>query len=64
MKFEGKIVGMFLSLILLIQLNLPSLIFSGITGNALPHDVAHFLESGANEVIIKPLTKAKLVDAL
>ena len=36
----------------------------GITGNALPADVAKFVESGVNEVIIKPLSKNKLVDCL
>jgi len=36
----------------------------GITGNALPHDIANFLNSGADEVIIKPLTKAKLLDVI
>jgi len=38
--------------------------WKGITGNALPQDIANFLESGADEVIIKPLTKAKLVDLI
>jgi CheY-like chemotaxis protein len=38
--------------------------WKGITGNALPQDIANFLESGADEVIIKPLTKAKLLDLL
>eukprot|EP01035_Chromulina_nebulosa_P041231 gene41231-biopygen27893 len=36
----------------------------GVTGNALPHDIDHFIKSGANEVVIKPLTRAKLLDAL
>lgn len=34
------------------------------TGNALPEDIAIFVAKGANEVITKPLTKAKLLDAL
>ena len=34
------------------------------TGNALPADVSKFIESGANEVIIKPVTKTKLVECL
>lgn len=36
----------------------------GITGNALPVDISTFLESGADEVLIKPLTRKKLIDAL
>jgi CheY-like chemotaxis protein len=36
----------------------------GITGNALPADISTFLESGADEVLIKPLTRKKLLDAL
>ena len=38
--------------------------FLGVTGNALPDDISKFLEAGANEVVIKPLTKAKLLGAL
>ena len=36
----------------------------GVTGNALPDDVGHFISAGANEVVLKPLTKAKIIDAL
>eukprot|EP00597_Dinobryon_sp_UTEXLB2267_P019082 CAMPEP_0201105420 /NCGR_PEP_ID=MMETSP0812-20130820/45790_1 /ASSEMBLY_ACC=CAM_ASM_000668 /TAXON_ID=98059 /ORGANISM="Dinobryon sp., Strain UTEXLB2267" /LENGTH=1046 /DNA_ID=CAMNT_0047365263 /DNA_START=202 /DNA_END=3342 /DNA_ORIENTATION=+ len=36
----------------------------GVTGNALPDDVAMFVACGANEVVIKPLTKKKLMTAL
>jgi CheY-like chemotaxis protein len=36
----------------------------GITGNALPEDIDFFVSSGANQVITKPLSKAKLLDAL
>ena len=36
----------------------------GITGNALPDDIEYFISCGANHVITKPLTKAKLMDAL
>ena len=36
----------------------------GVTGNALREDIAAFLVNGANEVITKPLTKAKLFDSL
>ena len=35
-----------------------------ITGNALPDDMARFIASGANEVLTKPLTKMKLIDAI
>ena len=38
--------------------------FAGITGNALPKDIEYFISNGANHVITKPLTKAKLIDAL
>ena len=36
----------------------------GITGNALPEDIDFFLSSGANHVVTKPLSRAKLLDAL
>eukprot|EP00597_Dinobryon_sp_UTEXLB2267_P007408 CAMPEP_0170095072 /NCGR_PEP_ID=MMETSP0019_2-20121128/27684_1 /TAXON_ID=98059 /ORGANISM="Dinobryon sp., Strain UTEXLB2267" /LENGTH=585 /DNA_ID=CAMNT_0010316625 /DNA_START=846 /DNA_END=2604 /DNA_ORIENTATION=+ len=36
----------------------------GITGNALPSDISNFVVNGASEVITKPLTKAKLIDAI
>lgn len=36
----------------------------GVTGNALPDDIDRFVQSGANEVVVKPLTRAKLLDAL
>jgi hypothetical protein len=35
-----------------------------VTGNALPDDMARFVASGANEVLTKPLTKMKLLDAV
>ena len=38
---------------------LSCLCLTRVTGNALPADVATFLESGANELIIKPMTKLK-----
>ena len=37
---------------------------SAVTGNALPDDMARFIASGANEVLTKPLTKMKLLNAL
>ena len=36
----------------------------GITGNALPEDLTYFKDHGANTVITKPLTNAKLMDAI
>ena len=36
----------------------------GITGNALPEDIAYFKAHGAVSVITKPLTNAKLLDAI
>jgi len=36
----------------------------GITGNALPHDIANFLRSGADEVLIKPINKTGLKNVL
>ena len=36
----------------------------GITGNALPADMDFFVSSGANQVVTKPLSKTKLMDAL
>ena len=36
----------------------------GITGNALPKDMDFFVSSGADQVVTKPLSRAKLMDAL
>ena len=36
----------------------------GITGNALPEDLAAFRDHGATVVLTKPLTNAKLMDAI
>jgi len=36
----------------------------GITGNALPEDLETFRQLGANIVLTKPLTNAKLIDAM
>mmetsp|Transcript_17069 Transcript_17069/g.23459 ORF Transcript_17069/g.23459 Transcript_17069/m.23459 type:complete len:922 (+) Transcript_17069:41-2806(+) len=36
----------------------------GITGNALQEDVATFLQQGADQILIKPITKSKLLDSL
>ena len=37
---------------------------AGVTGNALPEDIALFISKGASEVLTKPLTKSKLLGAL
>jgi len=39
-------------------------VYVGVTGNALPEDIAHFVAHGADEVVLKPLTRSKLLDAL
>ena len=36
----------------------------GITGNALPEDLDNFRDHGANVVLTKPLTNAKLMEAM
>jgi len=36
----------------------------GVTGNALPEDIAKFIASGANTVLTKPLTRAKFLQAI
>ena len=36
----------------------------GITGNALPEDLTYFRDRGATVVLTKPLTNAKLMDAM
>ena len=36
----------------------------GITGNALPEDIQRFLDSGAEDVLVKPITADKLEDCL
>jgi len=39
-------------------------IIIGVTGNALPDDIDRFITCGANEVLLKPLTKARLFISL
>ncbi len=36
----------------------------GVTGDALPMDVSAFMDAGASEVLVKPVTKARLTKAL
>lgn len=38
--------------------------YTGVTGNALPADIALFLASGADQVLLKPLKKAQFMTAL
>ena len=40
------------------------IMYVGVTGNALPEDIARFVAHGADEVVLKPLTKSKLLDAI
>ena len=37
---------------------------AGVTGNALPEDIQRFKDGGADRVLTKPLTKAKLMGTL
>lgn len=67
MHFKGVIIGVQYDRKTTNELSIKFLVMSviaGVTGNALPADVTTFLESGVNEVIIKPLTKLKLVESL
>jgi len=36
----------------------------GVTGNALPADIKHFIAHGAAEVLVKPITKNDLLKSL
>lgn len=45
------------------ELSYPGLLI-GVTGNALDEDILDFLNRGADEVIVKPLTKEIFVDTL
>ena len=65
LNFTGPIIGIDNKLYIINTLvKTLSFVCEGITGNALPSDISHFVTNGANEVIIKPLTKAKLIDAI
>ena len=39
-------------------------LFTGVTGNVLPEDISHFISCGVNEVLTKPLTKERLINAI
>ena len=53
-----KMMGVEATRIIRQELGFPGLIF-GVTGNALDEDLRAFVRNGANEVLIKPLTKDK-----
>ena len=36
----------------------------GVTGNALPEDRAHFISSGANRVVVKPVDRESLFQSM
>jgi len=36
----------------------------GLTGNALPDDIANYFQAGATDVLLKPLSIAKLQKAI
>jgi len=38
--------------------------YAGVTGNGLPEDIARFVSHGADEVVLKPLTRSKLLDTI
>ena len=37
---------------------------AGVTGNASPEDIARFVSHRADEVLVKPLTRSKLLDTI
>ena len=39
-------------------------IILGVTGNALPEDIRDFVEKGADDVIVKPLTAKGFIEAV
>ena len=63
LHFEGTIIGKFFFSSLFFDFFRTTLL-KGVTGNALPADMARFIAMGANQVVTKPLTKAKLLEAL
>ena len=49
---------------LVISVIISIMVMVGITGNALPEDIDFFVSSGADQVVTKPLSRAKLFDSL
>lgn len=56
-----KMMGVEATRIIRQELGYPGLIF-GVTGNALDEDLEAFIKNGANEVLIKPLTREKFTE--
>ena len=67
LRYSGPIIGTLLLALFPVPRRLSGLyvcMYVGVTGNALPEDIAHFVAQGADEVVLKPLTKSKLLDAI
>jgi len=64
LHFKGVIIGPCCSIFLLFHYSLCWLGLLGITGNALQEDITTFLHQGADHILLKPITKAKLIDTL
>lgn len=73
LKYSGKIIGTYTELLnhnlhitkfLSSCIRLSMVVPPGVTGNALPEEITRFVSHGANEVLTKPLTRAKLLDAV
>jgi len=63
LNYRGVIIGE-LKLSIISMFTLFYLNIIGITGNALPADISKLISSGVDEVVLKPISKAKLMDAL
>jgi CheY-like chemotaxis protein len=64
LNFNGPIIGIAVSIATSRYVFNSMLYAAGVTGNALPTDIAKLIASGANEVLTKPVTKAKLIETL
>ena len=67
LKFRHAIIGTYVAIFCLVWVwwkYLTSCCYSvGVTGNALPADIALFTSSGADQVLLKPLNKAQFLAA-